>query len=230
MDQDGGEVEAATSITGDVDVDGTGSKLTTALLAGNLTQHAGTVAADEVTGTATLDLDGHALDVGGYRDFTASDGGSPRVTSAKAAALKVSTTGTVNCWARFEEAAGLCKAGTGTFVLQRASSTTGTLEVAAGTVSFGTGGGWSAGHEVKIGATGRIAVSRSGTLAREAVVRVAAGGKIELAEGAVEHVAELWIGGAKQSPGAYTAAKVPDVFVGAGTLIVGNVGTMVIFR
>ena len=182
------------------------------------------------TGTATLDLDGHALDVGGYRDFTASDGGSPRVTSAKAAALKVSTTGTVNCWARFEEAAGLCKAGTGTFVLQRASSTTGTLEVAAGTVSFGTGGGWSAGHEVKIGATGRIAVSRSGTLAREAVVRVAAGGKIELAEGAVEHVAELWIGGAKQSPGAYTAAKVPDVFVGAGTLIVGNVGTMVIFR
>ena len=182
------------------------------------------------TGTATLDLDGHALDVGGYRDFTASDGGSPRVTSAKAAALKVSTTGTVNCWARFEEAAGLCKAGTGTFVLQRASSTTGTLEVAAGTVSFGTGGGWSAGREVKIGATGRIAVSRSGTLAREAAVRVAAGGKIELAAGVAEHVTELWIDGVQQNPGSYTAAKVSSVFVGEGTLLVGDVGTMVIFR
>lgn len=61
-------------------------------------------------------------------------------------------------------------------------------------------------------------------------MRIAAGGKIELAEGVAEHVAELWIGDAKQSPGAYTAAKVPDVFVGAGTLLVGDVGTMVIFR
>ena len=182
------------------------------------------------TGTATLDLDGHALDVGGYRDFTASDGGSPRVTSAKAAALKVSTTGTVNCWATFEEAAGLSKAGAGTFVLQRASSTTGTLEVAAGTVSFGTGGGWSAGREVKIGATGKIVVSRTGTLAREAAVHVASGGKIELAEGVTEHVAELWIGEARQSPGGYTKAKAPDLIAGAGTLLVGDVGTVVIIR
>ncbi len=184
----------------------------------------------DMAGTTRLDLDGHDLKVGSIRHWTEADAGTPVVTSAVPAMVEFDIpSGNPNSWLTFKDAAGLRKKGSGNLILCRASTTTGTLEVVAGMVTL-KAGAWASGREVLIGATGVLGVESTSALAREAAVRVTTGGRINLSEGAMPHVAELWIGGVRQSPGAYTAAKVPAVFVGAGTLIVGNVGTMVIFR
>ncbi len=184
----------------------------------------------DMAGTTRLDLDGHDLKVGSIRHWTEADAGTPVVTSAVPAMVEFDIpSGNPNSWLTFKDAAGLRKKGSGNLILCRASTTTGTLEVVAGTVTL-KAGAWASGREVVIGATGALGVESTSALAREAAVRVTTGGRINLSEGAMPHVAELWIDGVQQNPGAYTAAKVPAVFVGAGTLIVGNVGTMVIFR
>ena len=183
-----------------------------------------------ISDTTRLDLDGHDLYVGSLRDLAEASAGTPVVTSAAPAKVEFDIpSGSPRSWITFKDAAGLRKKGAGTLALCRASTTTGTLEVVAGTVTL-KAGAWASGREVVIGATGVLGVESTSALAREAAVRVTTGGRINLSEGAIPHVAELWIDGVQQNPGAYTAAKVPAVFVGTGTLIVGNVGTMVIFR
>ena len=183
-----------------------------------------------ISDTTRLDLDGHDLYVGSLRDLAEASAGTPVVTSAAPAKVEFDIpSGSPRSWITFKDAAGLRKKGAGTLALCRASTTTGTLEVVAGTVTL-KAGAWASGREVVIGATGVLGVESTSALAREAAVRVTTGGRINLSEGAMPHVAELWIDGVRQNPGAYTAAKVPAVFVGTGTLIVGNVGTMVIFR
>ena len=183
-----------------------------------------------ISGTTRLDLDGHDLYVGSLCDLAEASAGTPVVTSAAPAKVEFDIpSGSPRSWLTFTDAAGLRKKGSGNLVLCRASTTTGTLEVVAGTVTL-KAGAWASGREVVIGATGVLGVESTSALAREAAVRVTTGGRINLSEGAIPHVAELWIDGVQKNPGASTAATVPAVFVGAGTLIVGNVGTMVIFR
>ncbi len=72
VDQDGGEIDATTSITGNVDVAGADSKLDTPLVTGDLHQHAGEVGAAEVTGQATVD--GGQLTSGKLGSLVQTDG------------------------------------------------------------------------------------------------------------------------------------------------------------
>ena len=135
---------------------------------------------------------------------------------------------TSRCWIAFNDAAGLRKKGAGALTICRECSTTGTLEVAAGRLSLASGsgiaGGWTSGSEIIVGAAGRLVVERPRSVSRAAVVRVATGGVVELADGVNIRVAELWVNGLKQPTGSYTRESSPGFIAGAGTLEVGKAG------
>lgn len=179
---------------------------------------------------ATIDLNGHDLYVGKLEDFDFADAPATKVASAAPAMLEIqmAASETSRCWIAFNDAAGLRKKGAGALAICRESSTTGTLEVAAGrlTLAAGSGiaGGWASGSEVIVGAAGRLVVERLRSVSRSAVVRVATGGVIELADGVDIRVAELWVDGVKRPNGSYTRESAPGLIAGAGTLEVGKHG------
>ena len=179
---------------------------------------------------ATIDLNGHDLYVGKLEDFDFADAPATKVASAAPAMLEIqmAASETSRCWIAFNDAAGLRKKGAGALAICRESSTTGTLEVAAGrlTLAAGSGiaGGWASGSEVIVGAAGRLVVERPRSVSRSAVVRVATGGVIELADGVDIRVAELWVDGVKRPNGSYTRESAPGLIAGAGTLEVGKHG------
>lgn len=128
--------------------------------------------AAQPTITATWDLCGHNQQCGNFR---ADD--HVFVTSASPATLTVNQVNAITNKAVFQGAVSLVKAGAGLVELTSASTATGAVTVAAGTLKFGTGSGWLVGQPRR---------SRND-------FTVQSGAKLELAEGVAINVRELYL-------------------------------------
>jgi autotransporter-associated beta strand protein len=118
---------------------------------------------------------------------------------------------------------GFIKNQPGTLTLNAANTHTGGTIVAAGILQTGTGTGkFGPGNlTVETAATCRIQ-NTTGALGRQAYVYLNGTGKLDLAGGVTETVARLYINGAQQAPGTYTAANLSTNINGGGSLIVGD--------
>ena len=112
---------------------------------------------------------------------------------------------------------------------------TGDIEVAAGTMTFAPDASWTNGLNVTVSGTGVLRTGASRTFGKQAVLRFADGGVLELPASADQRVAECWVGDTKVETGIYSAAdlKEGDALYGhltSGTLSVGRLGGILLVR
>jgi autotransporter-associated beta strand protein len=116
----------------------------------------------------------------------------------------------------------LTKSGDGTLTLGQASSYQGGTTVSGGTLAV-TGTLGSGDLTVSNGAIAELG-NPSGAIADTAAVRLNGSGRIYLAAGVTETVAQLHIDGVLRMPGTWNAARDPLHFSGPGNLVVTSGG------
>ena len=105
-----------------------------------------------------------------------------------------------------------------------------TLTVNGGTVAIAAAASWCGTNVVVNSGAAALALNGAGNLAPGAVVRIATtgGAKINIASGVKVCVSELWVDGVSKEIGIYNASNLPSAISGAGRLVVGKPGCMVI--
>ena len=88
------------------------------------------------------------------------------------------------------------------------------------------------GNVVVSGIHTQLALRDDGNLSKDATLSISTdgGATIDIASGGKVKTGEFWVNGSKKDPGIYTAANLPGVVTGAGRLVVGTAGTMIVFR
>ncbi len=191
-----------------------------------------------------LHLNGGTLDLAGCSQHFGPLVGKSLVTSESNAVLHVNqvvhtiedpiisgpTTNTV----RFAGGASLEKAGALDMYLGGVSSTTGTLEVTEGMLSFADGGAWTNCSAVAASGSGRLVIPAAHSFNRYADVYVTSGGgaTVEIAAGVTHTCRYVFLNGVRQRVGNFSAATHPDWFSGGGVLrsLGLNSGTMVVVK
>lgn len=138
---------------------------------------------------------------------------------------------------RFAGAASLSFEGTAGTCLTGASTSTGRVQVAKGTLAFAAGGSWSNAAEVVV-AGGTLQLEHGAVFGRETVLRVEGGtGRIALDYAGRMRVGAFFLDGAEQAFGTYGAegsgaAHALPFFTGPGVLLAGTApaGTVLFFR
>lgn len=129
--------------------------------------------------------------------------------------------------------ANILKLGNRTLYLQGVSTNPeSSLTVREGSCVIDTNGSWAGTNVVVESTAVSLGLKNAASLSAAAVVRVSTKGaaKIDIASGVKVQVAELYVNGALQPDGLYTAAKLPGVIAGGGKLRVGNSGMVLIYR
>jgi len=141
----------------------------------------------------------------------------------------------------FTGGAGLVKEGPAMLVFSNCvSTTTGELHVAEGTLRFVKGSSWPNCAEVYVYG-GTLDLTESASLNPKGDLRIDSGATVQLANGTVQTVRQLYVNGGHKAPGWYgsnacTDARVPlgnklAVLSGTGVIMVkGNPGMMMLFR
>ncbi len=88
------------------------------------------------------------------------------------------------------------------------------------------------GNVVVSGIHTQLALCDDGNLSKDATLSISTdgGATIDIASGVKVKTGEFWVNGSKKDPGIYTAANLPGVVTGAGRLVVGTAGTMIVFK
>ena len=189
-----------------------------------------------------------------------SGSGAQEVYSATHSKLILAPNANKDCFAAFLGGASYSQNGQEhgpfTTTFYKASTSTGTVSVASGTLVFAAatnrtfacsvqkkdiaialeGGSWTNASLVAVGAGGTIKLTHGKTFGKQTVVEMTDTGKMQLDAGVLERVAELWIDGAKMPSGDYgstasgAATRDDTHFEGAGRLQVGTGGFILIFR
>ena len=206
------------------------------------------------TGIAgALDLARQALLVNGVLDLCGYDqtvgplAGSGEVTSPSLASLTVTQctrdkttysapliTGPYTNAVSFTGGAGILKKGEHALYLGAESSSTGSLEVAEGVLTFADGGTWPNCSQVRISGTGQMVVPRSKCFNREADVYLSSGtgATMEIVAGVSVRCRYVYLDGVRQGLGRFNAATHPDYLAGEGDLraVGGGLGLFMIIR
>ena len=152
------------------------------------------------------------------------------VHTIEAPSISNATTNTIV----FAGGAGLYKAGALAMYLGGVSSTTGTLEVTEGMLSFADGGAWTNCSAVAASGSGRLVIPAAHSFNRYADVYVTSGGgaTVEIAAGVTHTCRYVFLNGVRQRVGNFSAATHPDWFSGGGVLrsLGLNSGTMVVVK
>lgn len=122
-------------------------------------------------------------------------------------------------------------ASTGYWTLSGAKDSCGDVYVNKGVLEFASDASWLNGTNVVV-TGGTLRLTASEPFNRECVaMNISGGGKIELANGARQHVASLSFDGVPQAKkGSYGADKYPDYISGTGVLIIPGGGTLLIIK
>ena len=178
----------------------------------------------------TLDLNGYdqtvpVVRLSTYSSWvrTATEGSSyyQRITSDRPATLtmtRTTTTGALDAVVpyKFEGAVTLRHAGEGLYkIVNTASTSTGRVEVTAGTVAFDWGASWAGDVDVTGGAVQFLGMSYLSPSSR---VSVSGTGKLYIGENMVLECAALTLGGESKGIGTYSAATDGDWIDGPGSI------------
>lgn len=129
-----------------------------------------------------------------------------------------------NVAGKFTGRVSLVKTGADTLPMTGASTSSGEVVCKAGQLAFSETGSWKNASAVTVdGATAEIAVAARNTFGKNAVLRIANGGKLTVPSGVKLRFAEYWLNGVKQSDGSYETAD-------GGEIVVGTPGIMLIVR
>lgn len=114
----------------------------------------------------------------------------------------------------------------------QAFSTTGGLEVAAGTLRFASDATWPNGRDVSVNGEGRIRLDAGGAFSRQAELSLDGGGVFELPAGERQCFQAVYTNGVAVSAGQYTSLSNGDgdFLAGGGTLVVRARGTLISIR
>ena len=180
--------------------------------------------------TTTLDLNGYdqavpVVRLGTYSSWarTATEGSSyyQRIISDRPATLtmtRTTTTGAQDAVVpyKFEGAVTLRHAGQGLYkIVNTASTSTGRVEVTAGTVAFDWGASWAGDVDVTGGAVQFLGMSYLSPRSR---VSVSGTGKLYIGENMVLECAALTLGGESKGIGTYSAATDGEWIDGPGSI------------
>ena len=180
----------------------------------------------------TLDLNGYdqtvpVVRLSTYSSWvrTATEGSSyyQRITSDRPATLtmtRTTTTGALDAVVpyKFEGAVTLRHAGEGLYkIVNTASTSTGRVEVTAGTVAFDWGASWAGDVDVTGGAVQFLGMSYLSPRSR---VSVSGTGKLYVGENMMLECAALTLGGEPKGLGTYSAATDGDWIDGSGSISV----------
>ncbi len=185
----------------------------------------------------TIWLNGHSQRFG---DLRIAEGASGVVidSSAPAALCINQVTDVTNSSVDFTGFAGISKAGAATFAMDRALSSTGTVEVTEGTFAMTANSSWNNCTNVSVSGTGVFLAASARPFSRKAVVSVSEDGKIEIPAGVTIWCRTLYLGGStvEVPPGRYSRTEGPEgyrtYFAGDGALVTRgtHLGTTVVIR
>ncbi len=185
----------------------------------------------------TIWLNGHPQRFG---DFRIADGASGvAIDSTAPAALYINqVTDVTNSSVDFAGFAGISKAGAATFAMDRALSSTGSVEVTEGTFAMTANSSWNNCTNVSVSGTGVFQAASARPFSRKAVVSVSEDGKIEIPAGVTIWCRTLYLGGSavEVPPGRYSRTEGPEeyrsYFAGDGALVTRgtHLGTTVVIR
>lgn len=191
----------------------------------------------DVASDALVDLGGYSQQIGSLEFENGTAKGQCIHSDAPAMLNFIQTSDATLSNVDVTGCAGLGKYGFATFTVSRAVSSLGDVKVGAGELAFSVSGSWRKGTNVYVEASGTLSVAASRAFGKQAVFHVTTGGgaTVRLANGADQHISELWVDGVKQRDGTYggtgsSAANKPTWFssVGSGTLVVGKSGFCVV--
>lgn len=159
-----------------------------------------------------LDLHGHDLQVDSYQTATSDD---CTVKSDKMAVLYEDNSGVHNVFTKFAGGASFKHGGTGAATLKCVSSSTGTVEVVSGGLTFAPGATWVNASAAKVsGAT--MTLQGNAVFSKKTDVFIASGATMALDFDGVQTIRDLYVNGSA-SPlaiGDYGAADNPNVPAG----------------
>ena len=104
------------------------------------------------------------------------------------------------------------------------------LTINQSTNQIGTAGFWGGTNITVNGNTSVLRLTAKNNLSRDAAVRLANGGKVLVNDGVHAHVAALVLDGEPQPIGVYRAADKPQYIAGAGSVVVGQPGGIILIR
>lgn len=152
-----------------------------------------------ISGTAKFDLGGHDVHVGNVRDGNADGSLGSQFTSATPAVLTVSQLADDSCVAAFTGGAGIRKLGGKVLTMLAVSTSTGTVEVAEGTLDFTAAASWQKASSVTVSG-GTLKLATSSVFGKKTDVRLT-GGALDLAAGVNQTVADLYLNDSERPAG-----------------------------
>ena len=105
------------------------------------------------------------------------------------------------------------------------------LTLLGGNTTVAAVGHW--GGSVSVSGSGTLlSLQDNGNLSADSVLSIdtTGGASVEIASGAKVRVGEFWVNGRKMEDGVYSGSSLPSALSGAGLLVVGTPGTMILFR
>ena len=143
-----------------------------------------------------IDLMGHSQRIG---SFTVNGTGTLRSSTGAATLYFTQTSAAVTNGTSYRSipitgGISLSKAGDKTYCIDRTIASTGSVEVTEGRFAFGPNAEWRGAPSIRAAGTGILEINKSGTF-RKPETYIDGDGKIEIAEGVVQHVHNLWIDG-----------------------------------
>jgi len=183
-------------------------------------------------GTATFDMNGFMQTIGGLA-------GAGGIVNLGAGALIIDQSGSTTFSGDITGSGSLTKAGSGTLTLGGTSTYTGDTAVINGTLVLADSGALSGATNIIVSAGAAMTLQRvgNGSLNDQSIIRVVAGGKVNLADGVNENVKQLFLGSGNTVAGTWgsfeSSAKhrTDEYFTGSGMMTVEEYdGTLLIVR
>ena len=170
-----------------------------------------------------------------FGTFTLNPNAALVTSSRGPAVMTFEPVATTNTTMLLTGGAGLKKLGASLFAINRELSSTGTLEVAEGTMSFLANGTWRKCPQVTVSGSGRLELTTSRVFGRKMALDLAGNGTVELAEGVVQRCSTLAFDGVAQDNGTWggpesSADHKSAKFSGKGEVLVGPLGGAIIIR
>lgn len=144
---------------------------------------------------------------------------------------------TLNLAGDFAGQAGLSKSGSDVSTVDAVMSSTGVVEVTEGRLEFAATAGWPNATAIRVAAGEGVVEANWPVLAvttsqkfKSAALSVVNHGKLEIPSGKCVRVASLTTDDGPVGAGVYTAATLPGVVSGGGSLMVGTLGLSLIVR